>query len=323
MSEAAEKAGIALKRPIVAASCKECPWGAISDVLKTMLAPTGYELRICYTCARVNNPRFVTHDLPPPQTDRRGSPPPPDGPVDFGITSVHRLLWAYQGKFEYSEEGPRRNLRLVTFIEHPSYNILAAKKSLGISDLGEIARRKLPVVVMTPNDPMVRPVLEHYGLTKEAVESWGGRFVSQEPAGCENFDVIVYRNVHLCNIPETRGIYRVTIEHDLVYFDMPEALRHKMAQDLDLKIVDIPRALFRGVDRPIKTVGRSGTVVYARDDTPADFIYTVAKTMDENRSMLLWTNMPLSIDPRTVAHVPGVPLHPGAERYYREAGYLK
>ena len=323
MAIATEKAGLALKKPIVAASCEECPWGAVADVLKKMLEPTGYDLRICYTCSRVNNPRYVTHSLPPAPTDRRGSPPPPDGPIDFGITSVNRLLWAYQGTFEYKEEGPRKNLRLVTFIEHPSYHLVAAKKSLGIKDLGEIAKRKMKVKIMTPDDPLTHPILEYYGITEDRVESWGGAFVDQEPEGCDDFDVIVYRNVHLCNIPETRGFYRVTIENDLVYFDLPDDLRKTLVKEVDVKEVEMPRALFRGVDRPIKTVGRSGTVVYARDDTGDDFIYAVAKAMDENRNMLLWTNMPISIDPRTVWNLPGVPLHKGAERYYREVGYMR
>jgi len=33
--------------------------------------------------------------------------------------------------------------------------------------------------------------------------------------------------------------------------------------------------------------------------------------------------MLLSCDPRAVAEFAPVPLHPGAERYYREAGYVK
>jgi TRAP-type uncharacterized transport system substrate-binding protein len=317
-----ELAGLALKRPVVAASCRECPWGAIADVLKEMIAPTGHDLRVCYTCSMANNPRIVAGDVAPPPTDRRGSPPPPKGPIDFGISAAARVQWAYKGVFDYEEEGPRRSLRHVAFIEHPGYHLIAAKKSLGIKDLGEIAKRKMKVKVMTPNDALTRPVLEYYGITKDKVESWGGAFVSQEPSGCDDFDVIVYRNVHLCNIPETRGFYRVTIEHELVYFDMPDDLRKQIADRFELKLVNLPRALFRGVDRPIKTVGRSGTVVYARDDTPDDFAYLLAKSIDEQRDMLLWTNMPLSVDPRTVAHLPGVPLHPGAERYYKEVGYL-
>lgn len=321
-SAATLKVGLAFKRPVVAASCRECPWGAIADVLKKMLASSGFDLQICYTCSRANNPRIVTGDVQPPATDRRNSPPPPDGPIEFGITSASRVQWAYRAAFDYAGERPRENLRLITFIEHPAYHLAAAKVSSGITDLHQIKERRLPVRIMTPNDALTKPVLAYYGIDKAAVESWGGTFVTQEPEGCDDFDVIVYRNVHLCNIPETRGFYRVTIEHELRYFDLPDELRRKLAAEMDLVMVDMPQALFRGVDRPIRTVGRSGTVVYARDDTPADFAYTAARVMDENRNMLIWTNMPLSIDPRTVAKLPGVPLHPGAERYYREVGYL-
>jgi TRAP-type uncharacterized transport system substrate-binding protein len=85
----------------------------------------------------------------------------------------------------------------------------------------------------------------------------------------------------------------------------------------------LPRSEFRGVNHPIPTVGRSNQVVYSRDDLPADFAYTLAKALDERRDLLRWVHMPLSYDPRTVADLAPVPLHPGAERYYREAGYLK
>jgi TRAP-type uncharacterized transport system substrate-binding protein len=33
--------------------------------------------------------------------------------------------------------------------------------------------------------------------------------------------------------------------------------------------------------------------------------------------------MPLYYDSRTVTQLPPVPLHPGAERFYREIGYVK
>src|SRR5262249_8600482 len=31
--------GIAAKRPVLQASCKHCPWGALGDILKTIMAP--------------------------------------------------------------------------------------------------------------------------------------------------------------------------------------------------------------------------------------------------------------------------------------------
>jgi TRAP-type uncharacterized transport system substrate-binding protein len=80
----------------------------------------------------------------------------------------------------------------------------------------------------------------------------------------------------------------------------------------------------RGVgDKPVPVVGTSGEAVYGRDDLPQQFAYDVAKALDEQHGLLKWAVVPFSYDPATVADGGGVPLHPGAERYYRERGYLK
>jgi TRAP-type uncharacterized transport system substrate-binding protein len=49
----------------------------------------------------------------------------------------------------------------------------------------------------------------------------------------------------------------------------------------------------------------------------------VAKAMDEKQSLLKWAIRPFSYDVHTVWKNGPVPLHAGAERYYREVGYLK
>ena len=80
--------------------------------------------------------------------------------------------------------------------------------------------------------------------------------------------------------------------------------------------------LLRGVDRAIETVGRSGEAVFARDDTPEQAGYDVARAIDQHRDALKWNIRPYAYDSRTVFENFGVPLHPGAARYYREVGYL-
>ena len=58
---------------------------------------------------------------------------------------------------------------------------------------------------------------------------------------------------------------------------------------------------------------------------PDDFAYTLAKALDEHQDLLQWANgaMNFSYNYRTVWKCYGVPLHPGAERYYKERGYMK
>jgi TRAP-type uncharacterized transport system substrate-binding protein len=73
----------------------------------------------------------------------------------------------------------------------------------------------------------------------------------------------------------------------------------------------------------VATVGRSGNAIIARDDTPEAFVYDVAKAVDLHRDRLKWFIRPYSYDPRTAWKAFDIPLHPGAERYYREVGYMK
>src|SRR5262249_7666383 len=59
-----------------------------------------------------------------------------------------------------------------------------------------------------------------------------------------------------------------------------------------------------------------------RDDAPEQAAYDIAKAIDEHHDGLKWYIRPYSYDPRTAWSNIDVPLHPGAERYYREVGYL-
>ena len=82
-------------------------------------------------------------------------------------------------------------------------------------------------------------------------------------------------------------------------------------------------SLSTGVNAPVPSVGISSRAVYAKADFSADFAYTIAKSLDDSRDLFRWTHVPFSYDSRLVTQLPPVPLHSGAERYYREAGYLK
>ena len=67
--------------------------------------------------------------------------------------------------------------------------------------------------------------------------------------------------------------------------------------------------------------------IFAADTASEDVIYQVTKTLCENRDALVGTYNSLS--PWDVAtcmdseKLGGNPLHPGAERYYREMGYIQ
>ena len=70
-----------------------------------------------------------------------------------------------------------------------------------------------------------------------------------------------------------------------------------------------------------KSAAELGAEVIVMDYAPVN--YDVAKAMDEQQGLLQWALLNFSYNRHTVWKCFGVPLHPGAERYYREVGYMK
>jgi TRAP transporter TAXI family solute receptor len=322
--------GIAVKRPVFGGACKVCPWGAVAEIVKDAMKPYGWDVQICYHCARADAPRIVAGAKKPPPWKTgflpgaildSDIPPPPDAPVDFGATSVQNLKWAYEGTHAYAGEGPRKNLRLIATIQAPNWLIVAVRRGSGITDLAQLKDRPGPLHVLA-DDSTANAVLAWYGLDRKAIAAKGGWVKSSfDPPNRRDFDVVIAGG-SLGNAPEFNVWYEVSQRFDLDYLRLPDPLLDKLAGEFDMKRQDIPDGLLRGVHERIPTVARTGHAIYTRDDVPDAFAYAVAKAMDEQQQLLQWSHINLSYNVHTVAEAGGVPLHPGAARYYRERGYL-
>ena len=87
----------------------------------------------------------------------------------------------------------------------------------------------------------------------------------------------------------------------------------------------MPPDTFKGQSKPVSTVGFP-TVLITNRDLPEPIAYTVTKTVLENKDALVRGHGGLAeFDPRTAwqPEKVGIPLHPGAERAYREKGWMR
>jgi len=82
---------------------------------------------------------------------------------------------------------------------------------------------------------------------------------------------------------------------------------------------------FKNQPEPVKTVGFP-TVLITNQELPEAVAYTVTKTVVDNKDALVRGHAGLAQFDPTTAWQPdkvGIPLHPGAERAYREKGWMK
>jgi hypothetical protein len=303
----------------------------MAEVVQAAMKPYGYDVQICYNCNAVDAPRIVSDArMPPPYRPDPSVPEilaprnvPELGAVDFGAVAIEFLRSAYKGTGIYAKDKPRTNLRLIASIQDPTYVMVAAKAETGITDLAQIRQKRWPVRILIAGvGSDSTSILAHFGLSRQAIEAAGGR-VGNSAEDREKFDVVIGAGGPMTTAPEWRIWTEISQKFDLNFIELPDALLATLATEGEQERGVIPAGLYRGVERPIPTVVRTGTVVYGRADMPDDFAYIVAKAMDEQQQLLQWRHLPFSYNVHTVWKGHEVPLHPGAARYYREQGYMR
>ena len=86
----------------------------------------------------------------------------------------------------------------------------------------------------------------------------------------------------------------------------------------------IPGGSYPGIDNEAAAVCHS-TEILVSPSMPENVVYLFTKTLNENKDFLVQLAASYAVfDPKTTAATTvQAPLHPGAERYYREVGVLK
>src|ERR1051325_3794472 len=275
-AQTAPLTGVAVKKPVLQAACDMCPWGSLGNIVKAMLTKYGYDVQVCLACSGGYATQSVGgHLMPPEISDRQfaeGTLVNPKGPIDFGVTSRDGVVTAYKGMY--------KNLRMIANIESPSYLMVAVTKESGITDLSQVVKLKMPVRILGGTGASAQ-VLAYYGITPDYVKSVGGAYYAgNNLLKNDDFDIIAGNGIN-ANNPEGNMWYEMTIKKDLVFPPIPEDLRQKMHQDNpNNQLVDLPFRYMRGVgDKPLPTIGTSGTAVYGTTDLPDDYTYLVAKAV--------------------------------------------
>jgi TRAP-type uncharacterized transport system substrate-binding protein len=170
----------------------------------------------------------------------------------------------------------------------------------------------------------VNRLLQYYNLSEQVIEEeLGGEYVGTGPANRQNLDVIAGW-VSLVRAPEYNYWLDIAHKYELEFLQLPRPFMEDWAKRAGYQVRNSPPGLLPGLEnRAILSVAKSGSAVYARTDMPDDLAYTIAKNLDEKQHLLHWTHMNWFYNWRTVWKLFTVPLHPGAEKYYREVRYMR
>ncbi|MBI4608723.1 MAG: TAXI family TRAP transporter solute-binding subunit [Candidatus Rokubacteria bacterium] len=247
-------------------------------------------------------------------------------PIAFSFTVTNR--WAYEGKEAY--DARLENLRGLVGGLDTYYLLAIAQKKLGIKSLKEVKEKKPPVRLYTLpvgslGEFAARQLLREYGLSYDDLKGSGGS------ATHVGYKVIIDamrdgRGDLLIAVvtPKHPSITEIATFADVKFLPL-EPERVKGLAALGYQPARMPANEFKNQPEPIETVGFP-TVLITNTALPDSTAYTITKTICENKDALVRGHAGLAVFEPSVAWKPelvGIPLHPGAERYYREKGWLR
>jgi hypothetical protein len=245
-----------------------------------------------------------------------------NGELEFGVAQSDWQYHAYQGSSRFEEQGAFEDLRAV-FSVHPEPFTVVARADAGIETFEDLQGKR--VNVGNPGSGQrgtMEVLMEEMGWTMDdfAVAS-ELQAAEQSQALCDNnIDAMVYTVGH-----PSGSIQEATTACDSVLVDVDnEATEALVEENPFYRVATIPGGMYRGNPDDTTTFGVGATFVTSADVSD-DVVYTVVRAVFENIDQFRSLHPAFAnLDPEEmVSDGLSAPLHPGAERYYREAGLIE
>jgi hypothetical protein len=107
---------------------------------------------------------------------------------------------------------------------------------------------------------------------------------------------------------------------DLKLLDLSGSLEGMRKLNPGYTLVTVPKGTYPKQDKDVQVIGYA-THIVASCKAPADTIYTMTKTIAQHSTQLAAVVRDIAgLTPKRMAENIGVPFHPGAAKFYKEAG---
>jgi TRAP-type uncharacterized transport system substrate-binding protein len=248
--------------------------------------------------------------------------------LDMAMINPSGLLTqAYRGTGLFPQPLPVRIIAVYPSLDHFVYLI---HPRTGLKSLAEIKQKKYPLRLSIREDAthstrvLVDQTLQAYDMTLKDIEVWGGSFqLNGGPGDQRRLDAL-----HAGNIDA------VFDEGLPLWFDQalaaglrPVALDDfamRYLLDLGWRKYTIRPGRFKNLDEDYTCIDYSGWPLYTRASLPDEDAYKVCAALAARKDEIYWEESYTGIGQlgeNTDATPRDVPLHPGAEKWYREHGF--
>lgn len=239
--------------------------------------------------------------------------------AEVAITLGDSLSFAWNGNPEVGFPQPVKNLRGVAVLYANVIQIVASKDS-GIKSLSDLKGKRMSVGAPRSGTELnTRAVLAAAGIDYKDLGKVEYLDFNQSVELIKNRQLdVTLQSVGLGNA----ALRDLANSVDIVVVPVSAAEAAKIP-DKAYQPTVVPANTYKGQTEPVPTV-EVANILVTTDKVPAETVYQMTKLMFENLDTLIAAHASAkSIKLETALKGMPIPLHPGAEKYYREKGVLK
>lgn len=250
-----------------------------------------------------------------------------DGTSEFGFGFPWTMADARAGREPFKAALPE--LRAVMGGFGNAYLQVLVDKRLGATSMDDLFRNKKGLKIAvdrvgTTDELALRRVLAYYKLSYEEIQKQGGKVFhagyNDQASFFKDRQVdILFQNIA---VPSS-SILESKVGRDVMLLGFPPELMDHMAKEFAFARGTIAAGAYGLTDKPLASPA-SPTVATANAKIPDDVVYRFVKIVAENPDRVRKIHDSIKdFDPQNGPKDVGVALHPGAEKYYREKGWLR
>lgn len=252
------------------------------------------------------------------------------GLADVAVLENAQATLAWRGE---SPTGEKYDFRMLTAVRGPSIAQATIPVSRGITSFEQIVAEKRPVRIATFETAQLAAqiavaILEEYGITREALESWGGQLIhtsSEEGFRMVNDGIADMWFTGASAYPHPSAIELGTKE-EFTLLPISEEVAKRVAARFGADVGEAPADIYADANGSNEAYWTTYLVVgfAVRTDMDDDLAYAIKDALWKHREEFRQMHPQHTLYGPEFAwrSVGEAPLHPGAERWFREQGFM-
>jgi len=248
------------------------------------------------------------------------------GKVQMGIAHTGLIKMAMEGKEPFKQK--MDNLRALTVLYAEAAQHFIIRQDTGIDSFEAIKAKKYPLKLnLNTKDSFMEIVgricLNAYGITYDDIAAWGGKvdYMSMNSSLDLMRDGKLHAFSNVIQVPSSQ-VVDASITTKLTLLPMSDEAINKVNSELGTYKTVISKDKYKFLEKDIPTVAAT-VILYTTKDLPEQEAYAIIKAINDNFDYFKGIHSSLkTLDLKGMTKVSPVPLHPGAEKFYKEKGAL-